>query len=234
MDGGEDIMRLGKIEIPDEGNNLSKMSGYVKTIYDTYASNTFPKDDKLMMLVGYTKPSGSYDARIRALRNYGLLEGRGTFRVTDLGKQSAYGPQRSEALFQAFLNVWKLLYDKYRFELPRRPDWVATLAAIAGCEAAEAAKIEKYLRGLFEADANFIRPLKTEQGMGEELTPPDQQLGSQSPSEVEHGKMQFIEVKAGPYYSRMPYTEVGRDSIKTFLDSLMFEAEPKKTKKEEK
>ncbi len=227
-------MRLGRIEIPDENNNLPKMAGYIKTVYDTYSSNTFAKDDRLMKLVGYEKPSGSFDARLRALRNYGLIEGRGQFRVSQLGKQVAYGPDKSQALLNAFLAVWKLLYDKYRFELPNRQDWIATFAVIAGCDAAEAAKAEKYLRRLFETDANFIRSLKTEQGMGEELTPPDQQLGSEPPDRNEPAKMQFIEVKAGPYYSRMPYTEVGRNSIRAFLDSLKFEEEPKKAKKEEK
>jgi len=228
-------MRLGtNLEIPDEGNNLQKMVDYIKTIYDNYSSKDFGKDDKLVRFLGYEKPHGAFDARIRALRIYGLLEGRGKFRVTDLGKQVAYGPDKSQALIKAFLKVWKPFYDKYRFELPRRPDWVATLATIANCEATEAARVEKYLRGLFEDDANFIRPLKVEQDKGEELTPTDQQLGSEPSDNNERERMRFIEVKAGPYYSRMPYTEVGRNSIKTFLDSLKFEEEPRKSKKEEK
>jgi hypothetical protein len=45
---------------------------------------------------------------------------------------------------------------------------------------------------------------------------------------VETQKMQFIEVKAGPYYQRLPYTEQGKAIAKSFLEALVIE-EAKKT-----
>jgi len=229
-------MRLGEVEIPDYDNDLQKVAGYAKKVYEYYKSNEIPKDDNLAVMLDYkSKISGAFDARLRALRLYGFIEGRGTFRVSELGKQATFGEeaQKAKALFKAFYNVWGKFYDRYRFELPRERDSVARLASIAKCEPAEMASVEKRLRGLFEADANLIRSLKTEPSMGERLTPLNQQLGPIIEGERE--KMQFIEIRAGPYYSRMPYTKVGRDTIKTFLDSLKFENEEReKPNKREK
>jgi len=232
-------MRLGSdnFEIPDYDNDLQRVTGYAKKVYEHYKSNEVPKNDSLAIMLDYkSKNSGAFDARLRALRLYGFLEGRGTFRVSELGKQATYGEeaQRAAALLKAFQNVWGRYYDRYRFALPKGPDAVARLASIAKCEPAEMASVEKRLRGLFEADANFITSNKTVTSVGEELTPPSQQLGPEPSVEGEHTKAQFIEIKAGPYYSRMPYTEVGRNTIKAFLDSLTFGEEPKKPKKEEK
>jgi hypothetical protein len=233
-------LHLGEVEIPDFDNDLQKIAGYAKTIYEEYKTNEIPKNDNLAIMLGYkSKNSGAFEARLRALRLYGFLEGRGTYRVSELAKQATYGDeaQKAKALLTAFRLVWGRYHDRYRFELPRGSDSVARLATIAKCEPAVMAGAEKHFRELFEADANFITSIKTEHTMGEELTPPDQQLGSESSAEMEPKKAQFIEIKAGPYYSRMPYTEVGRDTIRAFLDSLTFQDETGKVgkaKKEEK
>jgi len=60
-----------------------------------------------------------------------------------------------------------------------------------------------------------------------DLTRPDQEP---SGSEPQNQAIQFIEVKAGPFYQRLPYTEQGKAIAVNFLNAL--EIEPKKPKKE--
>lgn len=58
------------------------------------------------------------------------------------------------------------------------------------------------------------------------MIPPDQEsLGTDEKPQTP----QFIEVKAGPYYQRLPFTEQGKTIAVNFLNAL--EIESKKTKK---
>ena len=49
-------------------------------------------------------------------------------------------------------------------------------------------------------------------------------------AQTEGQNIQFIEVKAGPFYQRLPYTEQGKKIAVTFLEAL--EIETKKPKQE--
>lgn len=49
-------------------------------------------------------------------------------------------------------------------------------------------------------------------------------------NEPQKQNIQFIEVKAGPFYQRLPYTEQAKAIAVNFLNAL--EIEPKKAKKE--
>lgn len=60
-----------------------------------------------------------------------------------------------------------------------------------------------------------------------DLTPLDKESGGNEP---QNQAIQFIEVKAGPFYQRLPYTEQGKAIAVNFLNAL--EIEPKKPKKE--
>lgn len=176
--------------------------------------------------------NGAYWARLTALKTYGLLEGRGDARVSQLGKDITYGTEdvKGRAALKAFQNIslWKELYDAHRLQLPSQDFW-AKLAKIANCEPPVAKSSEQFVREAFEEDAKVIRSIKQESSGESELTPPDQQIGQQQQAGV-----QFIEVKAGPYYSRMPFDEVGRNTVVNFLQSLKFGSETKEPKKGEK
>lgn len=232
------LTKLGDFTVPDNPNRLPFLIDMTKKIYDTYKSDAIPnatKNDALAQLLGFkSSNNGAYWLRLTALKAYGLLEGRGDARVSQLGKDITYGTgdAKSQASLRAFQNIglWKELYDAHRLQLPSQDFW-AKLAKIANCEPPVAKSNEQFVREAFEEDAKVIRSIKQDSGGEPELTPPDQQLGSQP---MKQEGVQFIEVKAGPYYSRMPFDEVGRNTIVSFLQSLKFGSETKESKKGEK
>lgn len=196
-------MRIGNFLVPDNPHRLPKLVRHTKLIYDTYKADIITKatkNDALAQLLGYkSSNNGSYWTELSALKAYGLLEGRGDARVSELGKQATYGvaEQRPTALFKAFLSIplWKAFHDRYRLELPSQDFW-AKLQHITGCEAPDAKSNEKFITDAFYADANLIKSVKATTITGERdltkgLTPP------KAPSE-------FIEITAGHFYQRLP------------------------------
>lgn len=227
-------MDIGNFSVPNNPNRLPRLIEHTKKIYDTYHADSIAnakKNDALAQLLGYkSSNNGAYWSELAALRAYGLLEGRSDLRITELAKHVTYGTgeQKPKAILQAFLNIplWKQLYERYRLQLPSQEFW-AKLQHITSCEAPVAKSNEQFITEAFREDTSLIKSVKESIPEGTDLTPPDQEpLGNdQSPQ-----KPQFIEVKAGPYYQRLPYTEQGKTIAVNFLNAL--EIEPKKTKKE--
>ena len=66
--------------------------------------------NEIAFILGYKQPrSGAFYRRIGSLIAYGLVEGRGVFKITELGKDVAHSfddyYQRKEFYRQAVLNV---------------------------------------------------------------------------------------------------------------------------------
>jgi hypothetical protein len=168
--------------------------------------------------------------KLAALKAYGLLDGRSDLRITDLAKRVTYGTgeQKPKAILEAFLNIplWKQLYEQYRLQLPSEEFW-AKLQHITGCEAPVAKSNEQFITRAFGEDTSLIKSVKEYMPEDRELTPPDQE-SSEGGQPLK--TPQIIEVKAGPYYQRLPFTEQGKKIAIDFLNAL--ETEPKKPKKE--
>ena len=201
-------MKLGSHTVPDSPNRLPYLIDATKKIYDTYKSDAIPnatKNDALAQLLGFkSSNNGAYWSRLTALKTYGLLEGRGDARVSQLGKDITYGTEdvKGQAALKAFQNIslWKELYDAHRLQLPSQDFW-AKLAKIANCEPPVAKSSEQFVRDAFEEDAKVIRSIKQDVGGEDELTPIEQQP---------QGATQYIEIKAGPYFQRLPFTAQGK------------------------
>jgi len=211
-------MKLGDHTIPDNPNRLPFLIDVTKKIYDTYHSDTIKnanKNDALAQLLEFkSSNNGAYWNRLAALKAYGLLEGRGDIRVSQLGKDTTYGTgqTRAEAVLKAFLNIslWKSLYEAHRLELPSQDFW-AKLQKIANCEPPVAKSGEAFIREAFEEDAKVIRSIKQEVIEETILTPPEQTTQGIS------GTPHYIEIRAGPYFHRLPFTAQGK---KVALEAL--------------
>ncbi len=201
-------MKLGNYTVPDNPNRLPLLIDVTKKIYDTYKSDAISnaiKNDALAQLLGFkSSNNGAYWTRLTALRTYGLLEGRGDLRVSQLGKDLTYGTgeTKSQAAFKAFQNIglWKELYKAHRLQLPSQDFW-AKLAKIANCEPPVAKSNQQFVSEAFAEDTKVITSSKQDVGGEDELTSIEQQSG---------GTTQYIEIKAGPYFHRLPFTVQGK------------------------
>lgn len=229
-------MEIGNFSVPNNPNRLPRLIVHLKTIYDTYKGDNIPnakKNDSLAQLLKYkSSNNGAYWSELAALKAYGLIEGRSDIKVSELGKQVTYGvgDQKSQAILKAVLIIplWKQLYDRYRLQLPSQEFW-AKLQHITGCEAPVARSNEQFITEAFNDDASLIKDVKVSGNEVNDLTQREQGLGEDQSA---YQGTQFIEVRAGPFYQRLPYSEQGKKIAMTFLEAL--EIESKKSKKEEK
>jgi hypothetical protein len=227
-------MDIGNFSVPNNPNRLPRLIEHTKKIYDTYHADAIvhaKKNDALAQLLGYkSSNNGAYWSELAAVKSYGLLEGRSDLRITELAKQVTYGTgdQKPQAILRAFMNIplWKQLYERYRLQLPSQEFW-AKLQHITGCEAPVAKSNEQFITEAFKEDTSLIKSVKEYTPEGTDLTPLDKEPSGNEP---QNQTIQFIEVKAGPFYQRLPYTEQGKAIAVNFLNAL--EIEPKKPKKE--
>ncbi len=224
-------MKIGTYSIPDNPNRLPKLVEHTKKIYDTHEGRSIvnvTKNDALAQLLGYkSSRNGAYWGELATLKAYGLLEGRSDLKVSDLGKQITYGTgdQKGQAALKAVLNIplWKQFYEKYRLQLPATEFW-AKLQSITNCEAPVARSNEQFVTEAFGEDTSLIKNLKDVSSEVKDLTNP-QQNSMDNPSESSN--VQFIEVRAGPFYQRLPFNEQGKKIAMSFLEALEVDTKKK-------
>lgn len=156
-------MRIGSYEIP-EIRFASGALNDIKKIYDNVKSvDRQIHANDLAILLGYKTPtSGGFYRRINSLISYGLLEGRGRFRVTKNGEDILYprgDDHRKLLLRESVLRVslWNELYKKYKKNLPENL-WLE-IKELTGVSSAEAQTIEKEVRRWYLHD---IEPIAEE------------------------------------------------------------------------
>lgn len=101
--------------------------------------------------------------RLSDLKLFGLLEGRGRFKVTDIAVKATFGTneERALALETAFKNValWKAIYDKWGTSIPVDTFWI-DLADLACIERSESKTEADRVRKLYMEDVKNILPVK--------------------------------------------------------------------------
>lgn len=168
-------MRIGSYEIP-EVRFTSGAFNDIKKIYDNVKSveRQIHAND-LALLLGYKTPtSGGFYRRINSLIGYGLLEGRGKFRVTKNGEDILYPrdeDHRKQLLRESVLRVslWNEFYKKFKRDLPENL-WLE-IKDLTGVPSAEAQGVEKEVKRWYLND--------TESFAGEDSLPnlPDKLSG---------------------------------------------------------
>lgn len=168
-------MRIGSYEIP-EVRFTSGAFNDIKKIYDNVKSvDRQIHANDLALLLGYKTPtSGGFYRRINSLISYGLLEGRGKFRVTKNGEDILYPrdeDHRKLLLRESVLRVslWNEFYKKFKRDLPENL-WLE-IKDLTGVSSAEAQSVEKEVRRWY---LNDTEPIAGEDSL---VTPPDKLRG---------------------------------------------------------
>jgi hypothetical protein len=153
-------LRIGSYEIPEIRFNSGAFND-IRRIYDNVKSvDRQIHANDLALLLGYKTPtSGGFYRRINSLISYGLLEGRGKFRVTKNGEDILYPrdeDHRKQLVRESVLRVslWNEFYKKFRRELPLNL-WLE-IKDLTGISSAEAQSVEKEVRRWYLNDTEGI------------------------------------------------------------------------------
>lgn len=169
-------MKLGSFEVPEK-RLIPDAIADIKKIYDAVKSDEIASKD-LSVMLGYKHPTATpFYMRLNSMVAYGLLEGRGSFRVSNLGKSLAYPENEKQEIFmksRAILNVslWKELYQKFGKSPPADNFWVQ-IKNITGIEPQEAQRVEKQIRKSYIDDIMNVSEdvLRSSDSKTESLTP---------------------------------------------------------------
>jgi Mn-dependent DtxR family transcriptional regulator len=154
-------MQLGVFNYIPETRLVPTALNDIKKIYDQTTNKDKIELNEIASILGYKQPKGgAFYRRIQSLIAYGLIEGRGVFKITELGKDMAHSfddyYQRKELYRKSVLNVplWNELYKMFQKNLPENIE--ESLQKITGAEPLEVKRVEKDIRRWYEEDIKLI------------------------------------------------------------------------------
>lgn len=231
-------MRIGSYEIPEIRFNSGALND-IKKIYDNVKSvDRQIHANDLALLLGYKTPtSGGFYRRINSLISYGLLEGRGKFRVTKNGEDIIY-PRDEEHRKQLFrdsvlrVSLWNEFYKKFRRDLPENL-WLE-IKDLTGVSSAEAQSVEKEVRRWYLNDTEQIAGEHSLQNLSEKLHGDSEDTGRipKYQSIPATGSIEIEEIPfAGKYAIKKPANEdilKSWETLKKYMDIYLedFTEEP--------
>jgi len=176
-------MRVGSYSIPDM-RLFPDLVDATRKIYETYPNEEVSDANALAQLLGHkSDKSGTYLSKMTCLRTYGLIEGRGTVRVSEIGKKITFGTveEKSEATRKVILGIplWNELCAKFGANLPTDNFW-AQLAKIAGLEAPEAQRVSEQVRKAYLDDIRYLP-----QTGGKKIEPTEKEKEPEKTSDTE-------------------------------------------------
>jgi hypothetical protein len=166
-------MKIGSYTIPN--NRLRTLIEDAKKVYEK-----FPNEEVEAEFIAHTldnsPTSGAFKQKLADLRSYGLLEGRGKIRISELGKKVTYGheDEKREAFEKIIKNIplWGIFFDKYGVSIKEDNFWV-DLAKITGLERPESQNKAEWVRKAYLDDVRYYKPVEKaqESGLGQENQP---------------------------------------------------------------
>ncbi len=215
--------KLGAKEYPDI--TLDSAVNYLNKAYRVLSEGI--EAEGLAQALELKLHTGNFARAMSGLRKYGLIEGHGTIKATELAKQILYGftqQDKDKARAQAWLNVEIIreIYQRYKTSIPQGGEFLATLSKVTGADAAEVQSKAGPTRNLLaEAvkDLKVLEQLETQQLMpfltAEQVAPsaPEQPITPVTPSGL-------IDAKLGDVYIRIPRTDEGLKIARQLIDLL--------------
>lgn len=147
-------MNLGSFEVPEA--RLLACMGDTKTLYEAVGSQDINSGDVAQILGYKANTTSSFYRRLNSMTLFDLVERRGKYRVTELGKGLAY-PENDETdkrlRKRAVLKVplWNELFRKFSKNPPEDVFWVH-LKNITGIEAPLAKEVQNQVRKWYIED----------------------------------------------------------------------------------
>ena len=203
-------MRIGRFSLPAI-RLYPALIDAVRTIHDRYGAQRIEDLDELARLLGHASSrSGTFMLKLAALRSFGLLEGRGSVKVTAVGAKIARGATReeeAEALESALgsIPLWGELRHRFGVELPA--DFPEHLATIVGDPEEARAKAE-WVKKSYLTDAKPLRNFRLA------ATAEGKPTGPKPPS----GAPEVVEIRLGNIYLSLPLNQTDIETARSLLD----------------
>jgi len=167
---------------------------------------------------------GGFHMLLASIRDFGLIEGSDQLRVTEIGKKAISGTleEAERAKAEAFLNVglFKELYQRSGTTVPEDEKLFVLLREITK---EDPLKVKGQLKDVASTYSDGIRYLGV---LNKPETDGTMFSTSGIPVVTPTEPARFIEIKAGPYFQRLPHTRKGIEIAVNFLKSLDEEKEP--------
>ncbi|MGI0026790.1 MAG: hypothetical protein ACREAD_02990 [Nitrosopumilaceae archaeon] len=152
-------MKVGAYDVPEQ-RLIPTVVTTLEEIYKVKKRDRIQSKD-LAILLGFkygTEPH--YYRKIHALQEYGLMEGKGLFQISELGEKVLHPRDDNEkalVMTKAVLNVplWKEIYQKHG-KKPRDDNFWAVLVDITKVDPATAKSNTTKILGWYEADIGHI------------------------------------------------------------------------------
>lgn len=155
-----DEMKIGNYVIPEY--RLQDLIEETKKIYEKFNAEEVELEF-IAHLLGQSPKSGSFYKKIAALRDYGLIEGRGKIRVSEVGKKVTFGDEseKNSALEKAVRNIplWSMFLDKFGVSIKEESFWI-DLAKLAAVERPEAQMKAEGVRKAYIETVKYLKPIE--------------------------------------------------------------------------
>jgi hypoxanthine-guanine phosphoribosyltransferase len=154
-------MQLGVFNYIPETRLVPTAINDIKNIYERASNKDKVELEEIASILGYKQPKGgALYRRIHSMIAYGLIDGRGVFKITELGKQIASSfhdyERRKQFYKQAVLNVplWNKLYKEFQKNVPESLQDV--LRQMTGAEPSEVKKVADNIKRWYMEDIRLV------------------------------------------------------------------------------
>jgi hypothetical protein len=152
-------MKLGDYEIPHFP--LDKAIADMKLIYNMYKRTEISASVIGDVFKYKTYNTGVFYRRLNSMEQYGFLEGKRTFKVTELGESVVHpDPEHpiEKSLKQSFLHIplWSKIYVEHHKDPPPVGGFWSVIRKYTSIDPDEAKKVEKKVRVRYMGDVSNI------------------------------------------------------------------------------
>lgn len=181
--------------------------------------------------LGMAERSGAFTAKVASIKAYGLLEGRGELRATEVAQRAVLGaPDEADvAKGEAFTHIelFNKLVEKTGAKLPEEQRWKVILGEVTGASRIEVQKKASAVMRVYSDGLPYVAALPTRARRGIRETAPSGRVIE--PPAID----KFIELASDELQLRLPKTADNIDLLISALNILKKDLVQKEKMEEE-
>ena len=214
--GSEKMGRIGSFDFPDM--KFSRALEICKRICEAPYRGEISRAG-LASDLEMKESGGAFSVVVASLKDFRLVEGRDALKVTDLGKRIFAGSSEDseKAKSQSFLSVplFQTLSQKLGHNLPDEAKFRVILGEISKEDPLKVKTISKSLMNSYSEGSQYVESLRDSVESGDTVISKVPFTSGTTPASPN-----FVEVRAGQYYQKLPYDTIGLKIAMDFLQSL--------------